>query len=36
MQSDSKSLAELIKGNEKFKNTHFPNLEEKYHKLIKN
>ena len=36
MPLNSKSLKELIKGNEKFKNTHFPKLEKKYFDLVEN
>jgi len=36
MEFQPNSLDDLIKGNQKFKNVHFPKLEEKYGKLIEN
>lgn len=36
MLSNSQSLKDLIKGNEKFKNTNFPKLEKKYFDLVEN
>jgi len=36
MADTTKSLNDLIKGNKKFKDVHFPKLEEKYGKLVEN